>query len=242
MKFKHVLTAALLIILSLTFSFNTRSQILISILLGDKLNTGEIEFGLTGGFNRTNIIGLDEAKGLNNFNLGFYFDFLLKKNWYLYTGVLVKSNMGSSNIPVYSLGDANLDTLMQGGRVDRKINYFNVPLEIKHRFKNRIYVDAGFMFSLRYKATDLFINEIKDKDDLVYKLDIRDQYKRLDAGVIAGLGYKLKKGLGMNIGIRYYYGLVDIIKDGNSKGVNSSLYLYAEIPIGAGKSKKGDNQ
>ena len=122
MKFKHFLTAALLIILSLTFSFNTRSQILISILLGDKLNTGEIEFGLTGGYNRTNIIGLDEAKGLNNFNMGFYFDFLLKKNWYLYTGVLVKSNMGASNIPVYSLGDANLDTLSkEEGWIERYI-------------------------------------------------------------------------------------------------------------------------
>ncbi len=50
------------------FSNLAKSQILISILLGDKLNTGAIEFGLTGGFNRNNLIGLKDAGGQNNGN------------------------------------------------------------------------------------------------------------------------------------------------------------------------------
>jgi hypothetical protein len=39
-----------------------QSQVLISILLGDKLNSGQIEFGLDGGFSLSNLTGIDEAK------------------------------------------------------------------------------------------------------------------------------------------------------------------------------------
>ncbi len=229
---------ALAFFLCLGLSTISRSQILISLLLGDKLNTGQIEFGLTGGYNRSQILQEPRVKHLNVFYLGFYFDFLLKKNWYLYTGVHVKARMGASSIPVYSLDDPDLDTVFYGESINRKISYFNVPIEIKYRFKNNIYVDAGFQLGLRYRAFDEFINSINTVDDLIYKQDIRDEICRLDAGVSGGLGYKMFKGLGMNFGLRYYYGLVDIYKDASLRGTNSALYIFAEIPIGAGKKDK----
>ena len=42
-----------------------RTQVLISILLGDKLNSGKIEFGLEGGANWSTIKNLDGAKNLS---------------------------------------------------------------------------------------------------------------------------------------------------------------------------------
>lgn len=216
----------------------SRSQILISILLGDKLNTGGIEFGLTGGYNRNHIFGLKDATGANNFNLGFYFDIRLKKEtgWYLYTGTLVKSTMGAT-VPVYSLDDPDLDTVFIGGSVERKINYFNVPLAIKYRFKE-IFLLGGFQFGLRYKASDVFMKSYNSKDDISYKNITKDNYTRLDAGLTAGLGYKFKYGVRMNMGIRYYYGLVDIFREGPDYGTNSSFYIFAEIPIGADRTPK----
>ncbi|MBE9485331.1 MAG: PorT family protein, partial [Bacteroidetes bacterium] len=86
---KTRLLKPLIILLSLMMlSSLSRSQILISILLGDKLNSGAIEFGLTGGLDRTYMLQTEGAKGLNQFNIGFYFDFRLKKEtgWFLYTG------------------------------------------------------------------------------------------------------------------------------------------------------------
>jgi len=42
----------------------------------------------------------------------------------------------------------------------------------------------------------------------------------------------------MNLGVRYYRGLVDItIDDTTPDQYNSSLYLSVGIPIGAGKAK-----
>lgn len=221
----------------LIFSLTANSQVLISILLGDKLNSGEIEFGLGVGYSMTDIINEPVANPKHGLYLGFYFNFLLKEHWYLYTGVHVKSAMGASGIPTYSLLDPEMDSVFLGGDVTRRINYFNVPIEIKYRFENNIHIDAGFQLGLRHKSYDEFTNTLVERDDLIFKHDIRDEISRLDAGVSGGAGWKFRKGIGVTLGARYYYGLVNIYKNQTHKGTNSALYIYADIPIGAGKKE-----
>jgi hypothetical protein len=216
-----------------------RSQILISILLGKYLNSGAIEFGLTGGLNKNWMYQIEEAEGQRQFHLGFYFDFRLKKEkrWYLYTGCLVKSTMGATKIDLYNLDNGNVDSSMVGGYINRKVNYFQVPIAIKYRFKSNVYALAGVQLGLRNKATDEFTNEIYEKDDLVLKVNTKDEYRRIDAGLTGGFGYKFRYGASMNIGVRYYLGISEIYK-GDFKTTygyvtNSSLYVFAEFPIGA---------
>lgn len=222
-------------------SFHTgNTQVLISILLGDKLNTGKIEFGLDGGANWSTIKNLDGAKSLTGFNLGFYFDFKLKDpSWMVNTGVIVKSNMGADELPVYSLGNPNLDNAFTGGKITRKINYFNVPIMMKYSFKNHIYLKGGTQLGLRYKAFDEFKNSVNEEDDLKYKLDVKDQFHPIDAGLAIGAGYRLMKGNGMNIGVQYYIGLIDIrVDDSSPNQFNRVLYLTAGIPIGKNPKKQ----
>lgn len=233
-----------LIIGLLLFINAARTQVLISILLGDKLNTGKIEFGLDGGANWSTIKNLDGAKSLTGFNLGFYFDFKLKDpSWMLNTGVIVKSNMGADELPVYVLGNPNLDNAFTGGKITRKLNYFNVPIMMKYSFKNHIYLKAGTQLGLRYKAYDEFKNSVSEEDDLKYKLNIKDQFHPLDAGLAFGAGYRLMKGNGMNIGVQYYLGLIDIrVDDSSPDQYNRVLYLTVGIPIGKNPKKKKAEQ
>ncbi|MCD4664145.1 MAG: PorT family protein, partial [Bacteroidales bacterium] len=221
------------ILISFLFCQTGQSQIIISILLGDKLNSGKIEFGIEGGYNRSYLSRIDNAKGLNNFHLGFYFDFKIKNDWYLNTGVRVKSNVGATNIATYTLGDEDLDSVMVDGHITRKISYFHVPVHIKYRFARQFYAQAGFQIGLRHNARDLFYNTVFEKDDVEFTHDIREQIKRLDAGLSGGLGYKFQ-GTGMNLGITYYYGLVNIMKNSESESFNSTFYIYVNIPVGAG--------
>jgi hypothetical protein len=219
---------------------NARSQVLISILLGDKLNSGKVEFGLDGGINLSNIQGLNEGSSVGRFNIGFYFDLKLKNpSWMIHTGVIVKSTVGAKDLPVYSLNDADLDAAFAGGKVDRRLNYFYVPVMIKYLFKNNFSVEAGPMAGLMNKSIDVFTQEIKEEDDLVYKVKIRDQYHPLDFGLMAGVGYRLMGGNGMNLGIRYYLGLVDVtIDDAGADQYNRSLYFSVGIPIGKVKKEE----
>jgi len=231
--------------MSLLFLVSTaNTQVLISILLGDKLNTGKIEFGLEGGANWATIKNLDGAKSLTAFNLGFYFDFKLKNpSWMLNTGVIVKSTMGADELPVYSLGDPSLDNTFTGGTISRKLQYFNVPIMMKYNFKNHIYLKGGIQLGLRYKAFDEFKSSINDEDDLKYKLDVKDQFHPLDGGLAIGAGYRLMKGNGMNIGVQYYLGLIDIrVDDSSPNQFNRVLYLTVGIPIGKNSKKKKPGQ
>lgn len=219
-------------------SLQSDAQVLISILLGDKLNSGKIEFGLEGGWSLSNLEGVDPSQGHSNYNLGFYFDFAMKNpSWFVSTGVRVKSTMGAEGIAVYSLNNADLDVVFASGSVTRRLNYFNVPVMMKYMFKNHLYAQAGIQLGLRYKGSDEFLNTITDKEDLSYKVDIRDQYHPLDGGLCAGLGYRLTGGNGMNIGLQYYYGLVDVrISDASPDEFNRTLYVNVGIPIGKGKA------
>ena len=180
-------------------SVSTKAQILISLLLGDKLNTGKIEFGLEGGLTLSSLKNLQDAKTYPSFNLGFYFDFKLKNpSWMINTGVTVKSAMGAAELPVYNLGDQHLDSAFVGGSVTRRIDYFNVPVMIKYSFKNHIYLKAGIQLGLRYNAHDKFKKTVNEKNDLEYELKTKEQFSRLDAGLSAGLGYRLMKGNGFS--------------------------------------------
>ncbi|MBF4491314.1 PorT family protein [Flavobacterium sp. JLP] len=215
------------------------SQVLISLIFGDKLNSPFLEFGLEGGANFSTISNL-ESSGTNvGFNLGFYFDFRSKKNpaWMINTGVIVKSPMGAHGIPVYSLDDVNLDNTFTGGSVNREIRYFNVPILIKYQFKNNIYLKTGPQLGLLATAFDEFKNEI-NKDDVVYKKNIRDQIHVIDAGLALGAGYHMNVGNGLNITVQYYYGLVPVMKGDGPDQYNRSLYVTAGIPIGKGKAAK----
>ena len=110
---------------------------------------------------------------------------------------------------------------------------------MKYSFKNHIYLKGGIQLGLRYKAFDEFKNSVNEEDDLKYNLDIKDQFHPIDAGLAIGAGYRLMKGNGMNIGVQYYIGLLDIrVDDSSPNQFNRVLYLTAGIPIGKNPKKQ----
>jgi hypothetical protein len=223
----------ILLPLLIMFAATVNAQVLISILLGDALNTPKIEFGLEGGWSHSYINTIEGSNPMNNFDLGFYFHILIKNNSYLSTGVKVKSNVGATGMPVYSMGDAEFDSVYAGGTLTKKIPGFYVPILFHQRIKQRWYVEAGPQLGLLYKQVDIFEVE-KLGGDLDFKLDVKDQYKHIDAGLTAGLGYKFSKvQKSTSIGVNYYYGLVDVSKNPDYKIKNSAFYFFVKIPIGA---------
>lgn len=229
----------ILLFIALFFSFHTaESQVIMSLIFGDKLNSPNIEFGLDGGVNFSSISNLD-SDYKRDFNLGFYFDFNLKNpSWMFNTGVIVKSTMGAKDIAVYSLNDEKLDATFAEGSVKRNINYFNVPLTIKYKFDNNIYVKAGTQLGLLSTAHDLF-RQNYNGEDVEYRNNIRDKIHVVDAGLLVGAGYRIKTKYGMNVGLTYYYGLVPLLKgDDSPTQYNRSLYVTAGLPIGRAKAAK----
>jgi hypothetical protein len=207
---------------------------IIALIFGDALNTGKIEFGLDGGLTLASIDGIEGAEPFTTWNLGFYFDIkLANPAWMVHTGVIVKSTMGTKNAPLYPLNDPVLDSAFVGGSVTKRLQYFNVPIMMKYKFPNNIFVEGGVMLGLFYGATDTFVKSVQEKDDLSYEVDRKKSYHLLDGGLMVGAGYRLSS---MNLAIRYYYGLVDVNADVLLPSMyNRALYVNIGIPIGANK-------
>ena len=157
---------------------------------------------------------------------------------FIHSGVLVKSKMGTSGLKPYSLNDVYLDSVFTGGSVDRKINYFNVPVMLRYRFNNFIHLEGGVQLGLRYTGYDLFKNEINQKDDLTFLNDVKDNYTRIDAGGLAGVGYRFNKGEGLILALRYYYGFVDADRVLAGNQHYSAIYISGAIPIGKAKAER----
>jgi hypothetical protein len=218
----------------LLFSASLKAQVLISLLFGEALNTPKIEFGMVGGLNRSYLNDISGSEGKNYFNLGFYFHVNLKNNSFISTGVLVKSNVGATGMPVYALGDAAFDSVYKDGTLTKKLSCYYVPIMFHQRFNNRWYIEAGPQAGLRTKANDIFETSTLD-GDLTYTKDVKDEYTRLDFGMVGGVGFKTKKILkSMAIGVSYYYGLVNVSKTPDVTMKNSSLNFYLKLPIGLG--------
>ena len=118
------------------------------------------------------------------------------------------------------------------------LNYFNVPILMKYKFDNGLFVELGPMLSLLHKAFDVYNGEYDD-EDLTLAVDVKENTNRLDVGVEGGIGYYLIKRNGIYVGVRYYQGLRNIAHDQSTLSMlNRSFFLYASIPIGAGEKSK----
>ncbi len=222
----------LLISFLLFSSAQMQGQVLISLLFGDMLNSDGLEFGLEGGFNWSKISEMETNSSLRTFNLGFYFDIRLKDQWALYTGVLVKSNLGVNELSANDLTFLGTETYPENGTYSQEMKYFLVPALLKYNFENKIYVEAGPQFGLMYDAWVEFNSDIDNKEGRVREYN-EDNINRFDAGLMVGFGYKLNKNNGMTFGVKYYYGLLDVYKD-RAGTKNSSIFLKMTVPIGAG--------
>lgn len=226
----------ILLLLFIGCTFQSQSQILLSILFGDKLNSDGLEFGLEGSFNFSEINSLEANKRLSNFNLGFYFDFRIKNQWNIYTGVLVKARLGTSNLSANDLDFLGIESKDEEGDYEQKISYIIVPVLLKYNLKNRIYFEAGPQFGLMYNAYVEFNAETDNRDTRI-RDNNEDSINRIDAGFTLGAGYKLRADNGITIGIKYYHGLTNVYK-GVSGSNNNSVFLKVNVPIGANKAKK----
>jgi hypothetical protein len=229
----------LIIFALVSMALTSQSQVLITLLLGDKINSDKLEFGLEGGFNWSKIAGFETQSYHRDWNLGFYFVFKMNQHWYFNTGVLVKSKMGVAKLTSKDLNAIgasmynSLDDTKIEGDYSQQMSTFIVPILARYKFGNNMYVELGPQLSLMYKSWVEFESDIEGKDAIIKEYN-KDKLNKLDAGMAIGAGYTLFKGTGWTFGAKYYYGFVNVYK-GMPGTNNSAFFIKMNIPIGAGE-------
>lgn len=223
---KKYITAFILILIT----SGVYSQVIISLVFGDKLNSPGVEFGLECGYSWSTISKLESNRRLSTFDLGFYFDIRMKNHLYLNTGLLIKSKMGAAKLTENDLIFLETNTYEEDGDYNQVLNYFILPVLARYRFKNHLYVEGGAQAGYAHKSYVEFKSH--DKERTIRIRDFNEgMIKRFDVGLAAGAGYTLRKGDGITLGIKYYYGFLNVYKD-KSGSNNSSLFIKLNVPVG----------
>ena len=234
-RFKPCQLSIFFIVLFLSIKVPVKSQVIIALLFGDKLNSDKLEFGLTVGPNFSSVSN-SEAEWKAGLGLGLYFNLKLSDNWFFHPEAVPKSPFGGKSIPVYPLDDPNLNTSFQNGSITRDMSYISLPLLFRYRIKGLLFAEAGPQLSLRTNVKDIFQVDAAG-GELEFVKKVENDYTRFDFGAAAGLVLKLKRDNGMGIGLRYYYGFIDVMKTMAGSQQNSGLFVYISFPVGGVKSK-----
>lgn len=181
--------------------------------------------GVQGGFNLSEFYsvkptGMNE-KWMASFQVGVFFDLLKIASYVEVRPEVMYIQKGSKMSYMEGADQVNLKV---------KIDYIEVPVLLKinilpQRTLNP-YVIAGPYWAYRSRA-----KSENDIGGILTKVDIKDETKESDFGLIGGLGLEFKLGkIPKNISLeaRYEIGLVDIFP-GTEKAKNNSFVFNAGI-------------
>jgi hypothetical protein len=217
-------------------------QVLISILFGDKLNTDAIIFGLHVDYSWNKMTAIKPQDAAGRLNLSLFFNVRIHDEWRAEIEAIAKYSRGGKGLTPYLLSDSALyDQFAADGSVERKINYVGLMSAIEYNIQHRWYIEAGPQLALRTKAKDIFTAN-KHDGKLELTRDIEDEVARWEFSLLAGAGYKFGKGTGMALGVRYNWGISDVMKNTSTFEQNRGFYIVSNIPIGRKKKAASTSQ
>jgi hypothetical protein len=230
---KKIIALTVLFLISVTI----HSQVLISILFGDKLNTDKLTFGLALSNAWNSLSGYSKVDAQSNFNLGIFLTLKLKQRLFIQFDALAKYKSGAKGLPVYSLNDPLLDSMYQYGSLQRSINCLALITTLQYRFWKSLNVELGPHVSLRLKTIDVFSAD-HEEGKLQFEKEVSDATTRFDFGATGGISWQFNKGTGVKAGVRYYTGLVDMFPSDEGQNATRSFQINVYIPIGREKESK----
>lgn len=213
------------------------SQVLIALLLGDKLDSDKFELGVRLAGNWQGLTGIEGSDTHFRIGFGVYGTLKLSEKLSLQPELLFKDPRGAAGLSPETFGQADLDPLLEDAAVTMKLTYLSLPILLKYSLTPQLSLGFGPQIGYLTSATNVYVAEVFAADDLVFKDKIKSALSDFDLALGFNLEYKLLKKNGIHIGLRYYLGLTDIYKNNPGNPVKNSVFqINLGIPLG-GKAK-----
>ena len=157
----------------------------------------------------------------------------MSKKLALQPELLFKDPRGAAGVPADVFGNANLDPLLENASVTMKLAYVSLPVLLKYHLTPSFSLGFGPQIGYLSSARNEYVAQVYSEEDLIFKDDIKSRLNKFDFALAFNLEYKLMRKRGIHIGIRYYLGLTDIIKNNPGNSVrNSVIQINLGIPVG----------
>lgn len=239
---KRLIFAAMLLVFCVNMA---NSQVLLALLFGDKLSTEKFQMGIPIDLTWSNFQGADGTKMRLDWSFGLFFEIKLSDRLSLQPEFIIKTPAGSKEFPSAVPEDPGIEDLIEEYSVTRQLTYITLPIHVKYRF-NAFRIGVGPRFGYLNKAKDRYIGTTINGNSITVEEDIKDRLNQWDAGVIFSLEYLLQPENNMRsarITLKYYQGLVDIIKDNPGDSVkNWAITLGVGIAVGGGDKDKPEEK
>jgi hypothetical protein len=214
-------------------------QVLIGMLLGDKVTSPTFHLGANVGANYTTLTGIDGAGGKWGFQLALFGEWKFAERWYLQPELVPFFYTGAHDVPTGTIGRVPPDEFAVE-TCTTSMNYFAVPIILKFAVAPQFHIGAGPQVGWVLKADNTYEAVPAGDIEVTTVQDIKDAVTSPDYGVAFHLEYKFKDHyLSPSVTGRYYYGLADVIKDNTGDEVRNSVFeLLLSFPIGGDKDVK----
>jgi len=235
-KLNHPRILSIILVVMLFGTIQTaRSQVLIALLFGDKLSSDTVQMGINIDGGRTSLSGLDDVDLRSNWAFGLVFEIKLKEQLSLQPELTIKTPGGAADVVPFLAPPSDWDDLTTSTTVERVLSYMTIPVFLKYHF-GPVGVGVGPQIGYMLKGTDEYVGTVFDDDDLTLSRDIKDDVNRFDAGVAAMVEYSFapeKKMRSLRAHVKYYNGLLDVVKDNPGDGVYNRVLLFGlSVPVG----------
>jgi len=217
-----------------------QSQVLIGILLGDKVTTENFHLGVDVGLGLSNISGISGTNLKSGFHFGLLAEWRFAKGFYFQPGLLPFYQVGAKDLPFKDFGLPPVDVVVTDKSAVRQLNYYAIPIIVKYGLlQEKLHLGLGPQVNILSSAKDVFDGTISN--DISVTEDIKDQLNSTDTGIAFHAEYKLRGRYGVSVTARFYLGMSDLIKDNRGEAAKNRVFsLMATIPIGGDPTKKDD--
>ncbi len=226
-------TALFVLMLTLTASL-AHSQVLIALLFGDKLNSDRFQLGIQLAGNFQNVTGYEGTSSRFSIGFGIFGELKLTEKLSLQPELLFKDPRGAEGVPGHEFNNENLDPLLADASVTMKLAYVSIPILFKYHLSPQFSIGIGPQIGILSSAKNVYSAKVDQAGDLSFKEALSPYLNDIDMALAFNLEYKLMKvKRPVRIGLRYYLGLSDIIKDNPDTPVrNSVIQINLGIPLG----------
>jgi hypothetical protein len=219
-----------------------RSQILIGLLLGEKVTTESFHLGIDIGVGLTNVSGISGTRVRTGLHFGLLGEWRFAERLYLQPGLLPFFNAGADDMPFKDFGLGQLDSLVSNKSATRKLNYVAVPIIVKYGFvQEKLLLGLGPQINFLTSAADHYSGVINN--DISVTEDVKGQLNSIDTGIVFHAEYKRKGRYGSSVTARFFLGMTDLIKDNPGAAVHNRVFsILATVPIGGDPTRKKDGK
>ena len=220
------------------------AQVLLGMLFGGKMATENFNIGLEIGMNLPTVDGLEDPSLGRGALFGLFASWRFSEHWHLMTALTPISGKGANDAMPIPLGDPELDAETSTGRMDRQLDYLDLPilLQLAQKRASGLRVGAGPQLSFLLSGEDRYAATSAQGTPFVLERDIEDALETVDAGVAFDAEYRFAK-VPLAIGVRYYHGLTNIMRSDASPAMyNRVLSGSGRITLGSAKAKPQESR